>query len=217
MKDYYRRKLPHWIPPEATFFVTFRLVHSLPTKVLKELEAVRKRSRQRIYRQYRGQKQKDKLYELEKQYFTHFDAWLDRCIEESPRWLMENSIASIVAEEIHRLEKKRYELIAYCIMPNHVHLLVNTAGFPFAPSHQGKTASYPLTDTLRLIKGRTARRCNQILGRQGKFWQPESYDHVIRNENEQEKTLAYILHNPVKAGLVDDWERWPFSYMTEKL
>ena len=46
----------------------------------------------------------------------------------------------------------------------------------------------------------------------GSFWQAESYDHVVRN-GELERIISYVLENPVKAGLVEDWEQWPYTYL----
>jgi len=212
MKSFYRRKLPHWIPPEATFFVTFRLANSLPAAVLAELLAEKERQRQAIEQGFVGQERKNKLYQAEKKWFGHFDAWLDRCLAENPHWLAEDKIARIVADAIHEFDGKRYTLLAYCIMPNHVHLLMDTQEFRLSPSHQGCTAPYPLTDTLKRLKGRTARYANQALGRSGAFWQHESYDHVVQDAKELERVLWYILNNPVKAGLVTDWRDWPHTW-----
>lgn len=83
------------------------------------------------------------------------------------------------------------------------------------PTHVGVTAPYPLTDTLKLLKGRTARYCNQELHRTGKFWHHESYDHVVRNQKEYERIVWYILNNPVKAGLVETWKDWKFTFVKE--
>ncbi len=217
MKTFYHRKLPHWIPPDAVFFITFRLANSLPANVLQELKEEKDRRRRRILKAFAGREQKEKLYELEKRHFGRFDAWLDRCLVESPRWLAEERIARIVTDTLHALDGKHYDLIAYCVMPNHVHLLIDTAGYSRQPTHRGVTAPYPLTDLLKRIKGRTARYCNQALGRTGAFWQHESYDHVVRNAREYERIVAYIVKNPIKAGLVDDWEKWPFTYLQDEM
>ena len=83
------------------------------------------------------------------------------------------------------------------------------------PPHYGPTASHPLADMLRLLKGRTARSCNQTLERSGAFWHHESYDHVVRNEREFERIFWYILNNPVRANLEEKWEDWPFMYCAE--
>ena len=62
------------------------------------------------------------------------------------------------------------------------------------------------------IKGYTARECNKLLARTGeKFWQDESFDHAVRNEEQFYRIKRYIERNPVKAGLVNDAEKWPWS------
>jgi putative transposase len=66
---------------------------------------------------------------------------------------------------------------------------------------------------MQSLKRHTARQANLALGRQGAFWQDESYDHVVRNAGEFERIVSYILENPVKAGLVSDWQAWPWSYL----
>jgi putative transposase len=83
-------------------------------------------------------------------------------------------------------------------MPNHVHLLI----LP-------RVATSKIT---RWLKGSTARAANRHLGRTGSpFWQDESYDHYLRSPEQMNRTIAYIEHNPVAAGLVDSIERWPWS------
>ncbi len=212
--DIYRRNLPHWQPANSVFFITFRLAHSLPQAILQELRAEQERERQSICARSSGEQQRVELYNSAKKFFGKYDAWLDQCLEESPRWLAQEAIARLVMQEIHRLDAERYHLIAFCIMLNHVHLLIDTTGFNrVSPTNvAGTTRPYPLTDSLRLLKGRTARYCNQALGRAGDFWHHESYDHVVRDEQEFERIFCYILDNPVKAKLVSTWEKWPFTY-----
>ena len=83
-------------------------------------------------------------------------------------------------------------------MPNHVHMLV--------------TPSVVATQWLGPLKGFTSHRANELLGTQGKaFWQDESYDHLVRSKVEFERIRGYIEENPVKAGLVDAAERFPWS------
>ena len=88
-------------------------------------------------------------------------------------------------------------------MPNHVHVVVELPeGAP------------PLAKTLQLLKGYSSRQANQLLGRSGSFWQAESYDHVVR-PGELERIIRYVLENPVKAGLVNDWQKWPYSFVAQ--
>ncbi len=214
MNDFYRRKLPHWHPEGQMFFITFRLANSLPLHVIRELKEQREREEQNIRAKFSGAQQREELYKLDKKQFGRFDTWLDRCVEESPRWLAKQPVARIIAEEIHKLDGERYSLIAYCIMSNHSHLLIDTREHSLKPTHSGVTAPYSLADTLKLLKGRTARYCNQQLKRSGEFWHHESYDHVVRNQQEYERVAWYIASNPVKAGLVENWEDWKFTFVS---
>jgi putative transposase len=183
MLDFYRRRLPHWNPAGQMFFITFRLANSLPVRVIQELENEREHEKQIVCARFSGAQRADELYKLDKKHFGRFDAWLDRCTEESPRWLAEARIARIVTEHIHAMDGERYRLSAYCLMSNHAHLAIDTSGCDITPVHAGVTAPYPLADTLKRLKGSTARLCNQALGRSGTFWHPESYDHIIRDQS----------------------------------
>lgn len=69
-----------------------------------------------------------------------------------------------------------------------------------------------LTKTLKSLKSFTALKANKILNRKGSFWQAESFDRVIRNADELESTIKYVLNNPVKANLIKQWQNWTYSY-----
>ncbi len=157
-KDFYYRNLPHWQPQDSIFFITFRLANSLPKAILEELRREREREEQEIRARLNDSQQPQELYRLNKKYFGKYDDWLDRCLSESPFWLAQEPVARIVMDELHCLNGERYALIAFCIMPNHVHVLIDTTGFGQIASTNrcGTTRNYPLTDSLRLLKGRTA-------------------------------------------------------------
>lgn len=188
----------------SQFFDT--LFGSLPVEVLAQLKAQRELELKALKNTTLAER-----HEVEKNHFERYDDWLDRC-DFGPRWLQTVSIARIVAREIHNLNRDRNRLMAYCIMPNHVHLLIESLIREQA-NHRGKSAKYPVTETLRLLKGRTARDCNLELKRTGSFWQHESYDHGLRDDKEVERTIRYILNNPVKAALVTEWKNWLFTYV----
>jgi putative transposase len=202
---YYRRSLPHIHPDGYPLFITFRLADSLPIDVLRDLQTQRERERNAL-----KNPSPDEIYEIEKKHFSRYDSWLDRCAF-GPRWLEHENIADAVSEKIRSMNSKYFQLLAYCIMPNHVHLLIES--IVVGSHHQGKTSKYPVTDTLRLLKGNTARACNLKLKRSGHFWQHESYDHYVRDEQELERIIKYILNNPVKARLVKEWTDWRFNYV----
>ena len=128
--------------------------------------------------------------------------WLDRQLDnmrQGPMYLRQPDIAQIVVASIHKgVELEHYELSAYVVMANHVHLLIQPR---IAPD-----------GLLKSLKGATAREANRLLNRTGEpFWRKESYDHWVRNQNEFEKIRAYIENNPVKAGLVQNPEDYPWS------
>ncbi len=65
---------------------------------------------------------------------------------------------------------------------------------------------------MQSLKRPTARQANLLLGREGAFWQDESYDHVIRDNDEYIRIINYVLENPVKAGLASKWDEWQWNY-----
>jgi hypothetical protein len=67
-----------------------------------------------------------------------------------------------------------------------------------------------LIEIMRSIKGASAREINQRLHRQGSVWQEESFDHVLRSFENLDAKIDYLLQNPVRAGLVQEWQmyRW---------
>ena len=170
----YRRRLPHFHPHAAYVFVTWRLWGSLPARIAQS-------------RLSQGHA------------FVASDRALDR-LASGPRWLKQPGIANLVARVIEAGERERgfYELAAWSVMPNHVHLLV-------LPKVEVRVM-------MRWLKGSTARRANQLLGRTGQpFWQDESFDHWVRNQSEFDRIIRYIEENPVIAGLIDSPELWPWS------
>lgn len=112
-----------------------------------------------------------------------FDSGAGGCHLHNPR------IAECVAEALRCFDRKRYRLFAWCILPNHVHVLVR-----LLPGQQ-------LASVLHSWKSFTTKRANRILGSHGNFWQREYYDHLIRGEEEFERAVRYIAENPSKANL----------------
>lgn len=119
-----------------------------------------------------------------------------------PRWLEKKEIAEIVKRDLHYYDGKDYQLLAYCIMPNHVHMVL------VIMNHDK-----PFYAILQSLKRHSAREANKTLNRVGNpFWHEESYDHVVRNSDELNRVIRYVLDNPVKAGLVKNWDDWKYNY-----
>jgi len=200
-KEFFTRRLPHWHPDNATFFVTFGLEGSLPAAVVAQIQAEHEALRQQLQTEKDPERRSD-LHSLSKQLFERYDHYLDQ--GQGERWLANPDVAQAVCDQTKILHPEYYHLYACCVIPTHVHLLADTMDIPHPPPAKDGKQLTPLSHALFLLKGRTARLSNQFLNRKVTFWRRESYDHVVRNEKEFERILGYILNNPVKAGLVND-------------
>lgn len=231
MKEFYRRRLPHWQRPGAMIFLTYRLFGSLPKDVLHRLEDERRRLEKEPERP--GESLRDRALRHNKRLFALADAVLDAA-KGGPRWLAIPGIADLIIENLFHHAGNLYNLWAFTVMPNHVHIVleplpveqtvapatssgntVSTAQAQTklsAPQQQDYVALSRITHAL---KSYTANRCNRVLNRRGTFWQDESYDHWVRDEGELWRIIQYVELNPVKAGLAakpEDW-RWSSAYL----
>ena len=92
-----------------------------------------------------------------------------------------------------------YRVFAYCIMPDHVHLLIQTA------------SKYSLSLIMQMLKGSFSRKLNRLSNSTGHVWQRRYYDEVVRTNFQLLNQIDYIHANPVAAGLVDSVELYSFS------
>lgn len=199
-KIYYKRNLPHYQPTDATFFVTFRLAGSLPNEAIVRLKEERLQDEKLLLKIKDEKVRKKNMADQRKRYFSKFDKMLDSAVN-NQSWLNDERVANMIAEAMRFRDGKVYDLLAYCIMPNHAHMV-------FTVERSG-TSLYMV---LQSLKAYTAREANKILRQKGIFWQHESYDHVVRDGKELGRIIDYVLHNPVKAGMVSSWEQWKWSY-----
>ena len=208
MKEYkpeYRRYLPHFQPAGVAFFITGRLYGSLPQEALERLKEEKEKASRRIQRECKDEAiREEEIRKMHKRHFAKWDEYLDNNTSE-PQWLANPEVALIVKNAFHYYHRSSYELVAYCIMPNHFHLVIDT-------SDEIKYTK-PLYAIMHSLKSYTAHEANKVLNRTGLFWQEESYDHVIRDSREFENTVSYTLENPVKAGLAEYWEEFGYAYV----
>ena len=163
-------------------FITFRLYDSVPKEViLKWKEQVAHDS---------DFEQANKLLRLLDQYE---DAGKGSC------YLKDERIAKLVQDALLFHDGKRYKLLNWCIMPNHVHVLIE------------KFEGVTLSGILHSWRSFTSHKANEILGRTGDFWMKDYFDRFIRDESHLNATIRYIENNPVKAGLANEPEDWPWS------
>ncbi len=201
---FYRRRLPHYQPPGATLFITFRLAGSLPQEIVQQLAEEAKRVEQQLECITDRQERERQSYLAQRRLFGKWDKLLDTSTT-GPHWLQKGPLAQVGVDSLHYGAERRYDLDAFCIMPNHAHIVCT-------PLLKTTGTYYALSDIMHSFKRHTARKCNELLGREGEFWQHENYDHVVRNEAEHRRILRYVIGNPVAAGLVERAGDWKWSY-----
>jgi REP element-mobilizing transposase RayT len=171
-----QRRLPHWRPDGKALFITWHLHGSLPHNRFPPVDSA----------------SAGKAF-----------VWMDRALDEArvgPSWLRREELAQIVVDALRYASDTLhyFDLHAFTVMPNHVHVLLLPRVDP--------------SKLLQSVKWFSAREANKRLGRTGEpFWQGKSYDHWVRNELEFERIRRYIEENPVRAGLVARAEDYPWS------
>ena len=202
MKNIYSRHLPHIQPPGGIIFITFRLANSLPSKVIEQLKfdyliilkLSVKNKKQNLIRETKIKKVID-LY----------DQHLHKT-KTGPFYLRKKEIAKLVSDSIRFNDGKQYDLLSFCVMPNHVHML-------FQPLKISLEEYVPISKITHSLKSYTSNCANKILNRSGQFWDHESFDRYSRSNEDTLRIIKYILDNPVDAGLVSKREEWKWSYV----
>jgi len=172
-----RGYLPHRDEPGLTQFVTFHLADSFPETLRSEWETLLKIEHDR-----------DRCLQLE----NYLDRGRGGC------HLRRADIAMLVEDALRFHHGKWYDLLAWVVMPNHVHFLV-------------KVGNASLSKTVKELKRFTAREANKNLQQTGAFWAEDYFDTYMRDTGHELKTRRYIENNPVKALLVRKPKEWPWS------
>lgn len=191
--DVTRNRLPHWQQGEAWVFITWRLDDSLPKAKLDQWKEERAIWLSHHPEPWTEQTETD----YHERFSRQIDEWLDQgsgsCV------LKDAANAGIVADALRHFDGQRCELVAFVVMPNHVHVL-------FRP-----LCGHALPAIMKSLKGFTAREINKRIGKAGTLWQAEYLDRLIRSERHFLKVVEYIRKNPVKAKLREGtfvvWER----------
>jgi type I restriction enzyme R subunit len=212
-----QRRLPHWSQAGAIAFITWRTWDSMPAKVIDTWLAERDEILKRLgapvlisLREMKGHLAEQDEYEavLQKlprhvaraikqavadRWNEHLDDLHGNCVLRRPE------LGRIVADSLKRFHGDRYALTDYVVMPNHVHLL---AAFIDEAAMLAQCDSW---------KHYTAREINRLLGRQGRFWQEDGFDHLVRSPEDFDRYRRYIAENPARARLR------PGEYVHERL
>lgn len=180
--------LPHWRLDGAIYHTVFRLADSLPASVVERY----RRERAALLAESGDTPLPNVLERLRELFSGRVERYLDAGQGEC--WLARPEIAELVAGALRHFNGERYHLSAWCVMPNHVHAVVQPV------------RGHELSAVLHSWKSFTASKANEALGRSGEFWQKESFDHIVRNADDLERTVRYVKENPGKAKL-GPW-RW---------
>ena len=182
-----RGYLPHYDGGSITQFVTCRLYDSLPQKILER---------------FRAELEAKDAENIDREVMILIEKFLDSGYGEC--FLKKHEVAKIVRDSLQKFDDERYKLIAWVIMPNHIHVLLKPLN------------NWTLEKTFQSFKSFTASQANKVLDRSGKFWMREYFDRYIRDTEHFEKAFCYILNNPVKAGFCKKPEDWEFSSAYKK-
>jgi REP element-mobilizing transposase RayT len=188
-----RGRLPHWEARDAVYFVTFRLADSLPKKALAQIKFARTDIPATAAQMARTLSVTERI-RLKNLHARRIEGLLDAGTGKC--YLRGTLVAKCVVDVLRHFDGTRYQLYAWCVMPNHVHVVFRTLG------------DNTLEGILHSWKSYSSKKVNELLGRSGEFWQHEYFDHLIRNNREFERALRYVVENPEKARLKD----WPWVW-----
>ena len=170
-----RGYIPH-CENQSVQFITYRLADSVPHDIISAWK-------QELEIQETTDTNDPKCQELRKRIDKYEDAGYGEC------HLKNDRIATMVEDNMLRYDGELYHLIDWCIMPNHVHVLIEVI--------EGHT----LSEIMHRWRSYTAHEANKILGRTGDFWQKEYFDRYIRDNAHLHAVMDYIDNNPTKAGI----------------
>jgi REP element-mobilizing transposase RayT len=174
--------LPHIDAGAQPQFLTWRLADSLPASLFLQWKE-----------ELAGAPDEERRKTLAKLVNDECDAGRGECVLRQPL------VARTVQETLRFDHGRRYDLHAWVVMPNHVHVLLTPR------------ENVTLDEIMRTQKSISSTRINKLLGASGRLWQPDYFDRLIRDEKHFNGVVRYIEWNPVKAKLCADPADWPWS------
>jgi REP element-mobilizing transposase RayT len=172
-----RGYLPHRDEPGLTQFVTFHLADSFPESLRSEWAHLSKIGSDRERR-------------------VKLEAYLDQ--GRGACHLRRLEVAKLLEDNLRAFRGDRYDLRAWVVMPNHVHVLF-------------RVGASSMSEIVGAWKRHTGRLANRVIGKQGAFWAEEYFDVFMRDAEHERRTVRYIENNPVKAKLATEPRGWPWS------
>jgi REP element-mobilizing transposase RayT len=191
--SFWRGRLPHWEVVGGRYFITIHLAGAIPRQGQERIEEL-----SAGYDRLPKADVEERL-KLERRIYAELESWLDRA--EYVSHLKDPIVARMVVESIKFRNGREWNVCEFVVMPSHLHLFVEL----LADAH--------LKQSIEQFKRWTGHQAVKVLKMNdgGRFWQDEWFDHWSRSDNEDEKIVRYIRHNPVKAQLVEDFHEWPYG------
>ena len=189
---------PHWELKNAIYHVSFHLEDSLPKSLAKKIKNERIQMEESVLNA-KGNISPFDIYLIKKYYSKKMEGYFDNgygsCI------FRDNENAQIMQNVIMNGNGVEYDLYAWCIMPNHVHLMFSLLG------------EYVLSKVVATWKSCSAHYLNKRMNTKGRLWNVDYFNRIIRDGDDYSRTKEYIWRNPEKAGLHD----WPWRWMLQDL
>ena len=186
---------PHRERENAIYHIGFRLYDSIPQTVIRELQMRRRLLEVRLIEEH-GELSEYDLEQLDHFFSVEIEKQIDSgygsCI------FNDHSNCEIMRDVLTAANGSRYELYAWCIMPNHIHVLMSLL------------LGNKLSDVVHAWKSSSSHLINKKRNAIGKLWQRDFFNRIIRDYNHYQKTKEYIWNNPDKAGVY----AWPWRWKT---
>jgi type I restriction enzyme R subunit len=186
---------PHWSQAGAIVFITFRTHDSIPWEVVDRWDREKQDWLIRNGLAIDGRHWSTTIESLKDTDRVRFNRQFDRCREDfldtshGECVLRRSELAQIVADSLLHFDRERYRMGDFIVMPNHVHLLAAFGNPEVLVEQCDSWLHY------------TAFQINKRLGRKGRFWQQEPFDHLVRSPEQYQYLRDYVRDNPTKAGL----------------
>ena len=137
------------------------------------------------------------LPHTQRDFTPHFITFNTKLRNTLPDWARDIVLGCCIHDH-----ERRYRLLVAVVMPDHVHLILTPL------IDEARRTVISLVEIMKAIKGASAHAINHHVGARGTIWQEESFDRVVRSSESLDSKVAYILENPVRKGLVQDWRQY---------
>lgn len=121
------------------------------------------------------------------------------------RWILPDKARDLVIKHCLHDHGLKIHLYGVVVMPDHVHVI-------FAPLKDEQGGTYGLVEIIKGIKGASAKSINKALNRRGAVWQQEYFDRILRPGEYAQSKVEYISQNPVRKGLVEKEDDYPWLW-----